>query len=109
MTLDSRWYEADSRFIAGHYQPATLIDLALSRDIDSHRLLRGTGLFYEDIVAGHTRLSPQQCFALIANAQRLLEPMTAVFCLASACGRGITVRPAMPCNRRRTCIKPWKP
>ena len=67
MTLDSRWYEADSRFIAGHYQPATLIDLALSRDIDSHRLLRGTGLFYDDIVAGHTRLSPQQCFALIAN------------------------------------------
>lgn len=73
MSLDSRWYEADSRFIAGHYQPATLIDLALSRDIDSHRLLRGTGLFYDDIVAGHTRLSPQQCFALIANAQRLLE------------------------------------
>lgn len=73
MTLHTRWYEADSRFIAGHYQPATLIDLALSRDIDSHRLLRGTGLFYDDIVAGHTRLSPQQCFGLIANAQRLLE------------------------------------
>ena len=73
MTRHTHWYESDSRFIVGHYQPATLIDLALSRDIDSHRLLRGTGLFYDDIVAGHTRLSPQQCFGLIANAQRLLE------------------------------------
>ena len=45
MTLKTTWYETDSRFIPGHYQPATLIDLALSRDIDSHRLLRGTGLF----------------------------------------------------------------
>ncbi|MCU1729636.1 AraC family transcriptional regulator [Pseudomonas sp. 7P_10.2_Bac1] len=73
MTLGSRWYEVDTRFIPGHYQPATLIDLALSRDIDSHRLLRGTGLFYDDIVAGTTRLSPQQFFGLIANAQRLLD------------------------------------
>ncbi|KPX49541.1 AraC family transcriptional regulator [Pseudomonas syringae pv. helianthi] len=73
MTLKSEWYEADSRFIPGHYQPATLIDLALSRGIDSHRLLKGTGLFYEDIVAGKTRLSPQQFFVLIANAQRQME------------------------------------
>ncbi|WP_122690195.1 AraC family transcriptional regulator [Pseudomonas viridiflava] len=73
MTIKSDWYEADSRFIPGHYQPATLIDLALSRGLDSHRLLRGTGLFYEDILAGNTRLSPQQCFVLISNAQRQME------------------------------------
>ncbi|WP_163029888.1 AraC family transcriptional regulator ligand-binding domain-containing protein, partial [Pseudomonas viridiflava] len=73
MTIKSDWYEADSRFIPGHYQPATLIDLALSRGLDSHRLLRGTGLFYEDILAGTTRLSPQQCFVLISNAQRQME------------------------------------
>ena len=72
MKRDNRWYEADSRFIPGHYQPAMLIDLALSRGIDSHRLLRGTGLFYDDIAAGHTQLSPQQFFGLIDNAQRLL-------------------------------------
>lgn len=70
MTIKCDWYEADSRFIPGHYQPATLIDLALSRGIDSHRLLKGTGLFYEDIIAGKTRLSPQQFFTLIGNAQR---------------------------------------
>ena len=73
MTLKTTWYETDSRFIPGHYQPATLIDLALSRDIDSHRLLRGTGLFHEDILAGQTRLSPQQFFALIGNSRRLLD------------------------------------
>ena len=38
MSQFEAWYEADTRFIAGHYQPAALIDLALSRDIDSHRL-----------------------------------------------------------------------
>ena len=73
MTVKSPWYEADSRFIAAHYQPAALIDLALSRDIDTHRLLRGTGLFYEDILAGEVRVSPQQFLGLIDNAQRLLE------------------------------------
>ncbi|WP_426142589.1 AraC family transcriptional regulator ligand-binding domain-containing protein [Pseudomonas sp. DWP3-1-2] len=73
MTLKTRWYETDSRFIPGHYQPASLIDLALSRDIDSHRLLRGTGLFHEDILAGQTRLSPQQFLALIGNSRRLLD------------------------------------
>ncbi|MHC8305506.1 AraC family transcriptional regulator [Pseudomonas sp. PB3P13] len=73
MTLKTTWYENDSRFIPGHYQPATLIDLALSRDIDSHRLLRGTGLFHEDILAGQTRLSPQQFLGLISNSRRLLD------------------------------------
>lgn len=73
MTVKTTWYENDSRFIPGHYQPATLIDLALSRDIDSHRLLRGTGLFHEDILAGQTRLSPQQFLGLIGNSRRLLD------------------------------------
>ena len=73
MAVKTDWYEADSRFIPGHYQPATLIDLALSRDIDSHRLLRGTGLFHEDILAGTARLSPQQFFALIGNSRKLLD------------------------------------
>ncbi|KAF0865964.1 AraC family transcriptional regulator [Pseudomonas sp. LD120] len=73
MTVKTTWYEADTRFIPGHYQPAALIDLALSRNIDSHRLLRGTGLFHEDILAGQTRLSPQQFLALIGNSRRLLD------------------------------------
>jgi len=73
MTLKTHWYESDNRFIAGHYQPAALIDLALSRDIDSHRLLRGTGLFHDDILGGRSRISPQQFLGLIDNSRRLLD------------------------------------
>jgi hypothetical protein len=52
MSSPLRWYGWDSRFIAAHHQPAVLLDLALSRGIDSHALLRGSGLFYEDIASG---------------------------------------------------------
>ena len=65
-------YECDTRFIAAHHQPAVLIDLAMSRGFDSHQLLRGTGLFYEDVSAGRARVSPAQSLMLIANARRLL-------------------------------------
>ncbi|WP_312920463.1 AraC family transcriptional regulator ligand-binding domain-containing protein [Stutzerimonas nitrititolerans] len=66
-------YECDTRFIAAHHQPALLIDVALSRGIDSHRLLRGTGLFYADIAGGHAKLCPEQFVTLIGNAKRLLD------------------------------------
>ncbi|WP_275547800.1 MULTISPECIES: AraC family transcriptional regulator ligand-binding domain-containing protein [unclassified Pseudomonas] len=66
-------YECDSRFIAAHHLPAVLIDLARSRGIDSHHLLRGCELFYDDIVTGQARISPGQFLRLIANAQKLLN------------------------------------
>ncbi len=72
MTLPCPWYECDSRIIAAHQQPATLIELCLSRGIDSHRLLRGTGLFVEDVPKADTLISPSQFLTLIDNAQRLL-------------------------------------
>ncbi|WP_421681890.1 helix-turn-helix domain-containing protein [Stutzerimonas urumqiensis] len=71
MSAAAGWFECDTRFIPGHFQPGMLIDLALGRGLDSHRLLRGTGLFYEDIVAGTARLSPQQWLALIGNVRTL--------------------------------------
>ncbi|MDC6668251.1 AraC family transcriptional regulator, partial [Leclercia adecarboxylata] len=49
-----------------------LLDLALSRGIDSHALLRGSGLFYEDIASGRARVSPEQLLTLIGNTERLL-------------------------------------
>ena len=72
MTDKTRWYERDSRCIAAHQQPAILIDLCLSRGINSHRLLRGCGLFLEDVQRADTLISPAQFLALIANAERLL-------------------------------------
>src|SRR5690606_6964247 len=58
--------------IAAHQQPASLIELCLSRGIDSHRLLRGTGLFLEDVPRAETQISPTQFLTLIDNARRLL-------------------------------------
>ena len=66
-------FDSDSRFIAAHHLPAALIDLARSRQIDTHHLLRGCGLFYEDIITGQAQISPQQFLRLIANATRLLD------------------------------------
>ncbi|MCQ4311938.1 AraC family transcriptional regulator [Pseudomonas stutzeri] len=66
-------YECDTRFIAAHHQPAVLIDLTLARGIDSHQLLRGSGLFYEDVTRGIARISPAQFITLIGNAGRLLD------------------------------------
>lgn len=42
----------------------------MSRGIDGHRLLRGTGLFYADVAEGRAKLSPEQTVTLIENAQR---------------------------------------
>lgn len=72
MTLPCHWYECDTRCIAVHQQPASLIELCLSRGIDCHRLLRGTSLFLEDVAQATTQISPSQFLILIDNAQRLL-------------------------------------
>ncbi|MBM96758.1 MAG: AraC family transcriptional regulator [Oceanospirillaceae bacterium] len=65
------WYEADDKVIAAHHQPALLIDLLRSMDICSHRILRGTGLFLEDVLAGERMISPEQFIQLIRNARKL--------------------------------------
>ncbi|CEA04897.1 AraC family transcriptional regulator [Pseudomonas saudimassiliensis] len=66
----SGWLECDTRFMAAHYQPASLIDLALGRGVNAHRLLQGTGLFHEDILAGNQRIAPRQFLRLIGNVQQ---------------------------------------
>ncbi|UQY33674.1 AraC family transcriptional regulator [Pseudomonas fulva] len=71
--MSAAGYECDSRFIAAHHLPAILIDLARSRGIDTHHLLRGCELFYDDIITGQARISPGQFLRLIANAEKLLS------------------------------------
>lgn len=66
-------YDADSRFIAAHHLPSVLIDLARLRNIDTHHLLRGCELFYEDIVTGRALINPRQFLRLMDNARRLLS------------------------------------
>lgn len=72
-------YECDSRFIPAHHLPVALIDLARSRGIDTHHLLRGCELFYDDILTGRILISPGQFLRLLANAQRLLDASDSSF------------------------------
>ncbi len=71
MSGTALWTESSEKLIAAHWQPALLIDLLVARDISSHRVLRGTGIFYDDLGAGEQRLSADQLLQLIKNAQQL--------------------------------------
>lgn len=73
MSEPRSWLERDTRFIPAHYQPACLIDLARNRGVNAHRLLQGTGLFYDDILTGDKRISPQQFHQLVDNVQQQMQ------------------------------------
>ncbi|MEH6799617.1 MAG: AraC family transcriptional regulator ligand-binding domain-containing protein [Halopseudomonas sabulinigri] len=73
------WLDRETRFIAARGQPACLIDLALSRDIDSHRILKGTGLFYDDLLSNEPYISAQQFHRLIDNSKQLLAADDSAF------------------------------
>lgn len=64
------YFEIDTLFIPAHGWPLAFIDLALSRGVEEHKLLRGTGIFLTDIASRKLMLSPQQCFQLIHNIQK---------------------------------------
>lgn len=68
--LPKPYYEIDTAFIAAQHWPLALIELALSRGTEEHKLLRSTGIFCEDIARNPVQLSPQQCFQLIHNVQK---------------------------------------
>lgn len=67
----AKWYERDERFLWAHHQPALLLDLLQARNLSSHKLLKGTGLFYEDILTGTRRISPHQFLVFIQNTHQL--------------------------------------
>ena len=73
------WLESDQRYISAQGQPTAVLDLCLQRGIDSHRLLRGTGLFTEDILKDETLISPQQYIRLLDNAEQLLASEDTAF------------------------------
>lgn len=66
-------YERDTMFIPAHFQPAILMDLALSRDMDGHTLLRGSQLFLDDMLNGRKNISPMQFLTIVANCQQQLK------------------------------------
>ncbi len=68
--MPAPYYEIDTAFVAAQSWPLVLIELALSRGVEEHKLLRSTGIFCEDVARGQVQLSPQQCFQLILNLQK---------------------------------------
>lgn len=65
-----QYFEADTKLYAAQHQPAAIMDFAMSRDANSHLLLRGTALFIEDIIASDKRISPAEFKALLDNCQK---------------------------------------
>lgn len=65
------WYENDERLIPGHYHISNLVDILLKRGFSSHQILKRTKLFYDDILTGHSLITPQQYCQIIQNAQDL--------------------------------------
>lgn len=73
MRIKSESYERDTSFISTHHQPAIIIDLAMSRDVESHLLLRGTQLFLDDMLTGHKNITPAQFLTMLSNCNQLLK------------------------------------
>lgn len=66
-----RWYDADDALLPAHHHAAVLLDLLLAQGHNSHKVLKGTGLFEEDFHSGQVLISPNQLLKLVANARRL--------------------------------------
>ncbi|ROR94925.1 AraC-type transcriptional regulator [Sinobacterium caligoides] len=67
----SRALDQDSCYIHSHYVLTELLDLFAARGIDSHKLLRGSKLFYDDIVYSEKMISAEQYRVILKNAIRL--------------------------------------
>jgi AraC-like DNA-binding protein len=67
------YYEIDTPLIAADGWPLTLINFVLSREVEEHKLLRGTGIFCEDIAKKQLLLTPMQSLQLIRNSEKYLH------------------------------------
>lgn len=94
MGIKCNSYERDTAFIAAHHQPAIMLDLAMSRNVNSHALLRGTQLFLDDMLTGRKLISPAQFLTLLNNGQQLLKADDTSFYLVSAYYQAFTGPPA---------------
>lgn len=68
--MPQAYYERDAAIIPSSYWPAALIDLAITRSIPEHKLLRHTGIFCEDFFHTDHRICPEQLLQLIHNIQK---------------------------------------
>lgn len=64
-----QWRSPERRYRPAHHHPALLIELARSRQVADHLLLRHTGLFVDDILRGDAQLSDRQYRQLLHNVE----------------------------------------
>ena len=62
-----QWRSPERLYRPAHHHPALLIELARSRQIADHRLLRHTGLFMDEVLKGEALLSDRQYRRLMQN------------------------------------------
>ncbi|VUD42013.1 putative HTH-type transcriptional regulator [Thalassocella blandensis] len=65
------WLELQDKFIPAHWQPAILLDLMLQHEFNSHKLLHGTSIFYDDLLDSQLCISAEQYFKFISNCRKL--------------------------------------
>lgn len=67
--MRNTWFELDDKFIPANYLVLSLVDLAINRQLKVNSLLRGTGIFYQDLDQASLRLSSSQVLRLLENTQ----------------------------------------
>ncbi|TNC83275.1 MAG: hypothetical protein CSH37_15145, partial [Thalassolituus sp.] len=71
------WLTSEDKYLQASYPIAQLLDLALASDVPQHKLLRGTGIFVEDLAThaqfhGGVRLNIRQLAVLADNIAHYL-------------------------------------
>jgi len=73
--------EISDKFLSSQHLPASIIDLAISRGVNPQKLVRGTGIFFEDLNKPDALFSPAQVLKLIERSQYLIPGHDASFLL----------------------------
>lgn len=73
-------YQED-KFIPALQLATVIYDLSKLRGVNEHRLLKGTGIFKEDLVSSDIVLSPQQILSLLSNFRDLMPGQNSSFLL----------------------------
>ncbi|WP_374355477.1 AraC family transcriptional regulator ligand-binding domain-containing protein [Chitinimonas sp.] len=74
-------YGLDTALIPARHQPLLLLEHAGQQAINSHVLLKGSGLFEADLQGGERQLSPAQLLTLLGNIARQRDGREASFLL----------------------------
>ncbi len=79
--MNSSYYLLNDKRIVAQDQLLGIFELAQSRSIHLDKLLRGTGIFAQDIEQGEQRISPRQLLSLYQNSKRSFPSQDASFLL----------------------------